>query len=116
MFPHTGNFNIITVGPHEDESCVRWKPRALSQRDRLGWLSVLGRQESRQVHALEDYFVFPVGHTTIVPAYGRVHKLGCANKNGVYLLPEQLDKEVTTPYFTALGVHSQLFPRSMQIT
>ena len=27
----TGNFNIITVGPHEDERCVRWKPQALSQ-------------------------------------------------------------------------------------
>ena len=79
-------------------------------------LRALGRQESRQVHALEDCFVFSVGHTTIVPAYGRVHKLGCANKNGVYLLPEQLDEEVTTPYFIALGVHSQLFPRNMQIT
>ena len=30
--------------------------------------------------------------------------------------PEQLDKEVTTPHFTAIGVHSQLFPRNMQIT
>ena len=58
----------------------------------------------------------PLGTPRFVPAYGRVHKLGCANKNGVYLLPEQLDKEVTTPYFTALGVHSQFFPRSMQIT
>ena len=64
------------------------------------FLRALGRQESRQVHALEDYFVFPVGHTTIVPAYGRVH-------------PEQLDEEVTTPHFIALGVHSQLFPRNM---
>ena len=105
----TGNFNIITVGPHEDERCVRWKLRALSQRDRLGWLRVLGRQESPQVHALEDYFVFSVWHITIVPSYGRVHKLGCANKKGVYLLPEQLDEEVTTPHFTALGAALTVF-------
>ena len=83
------------------------KPRALSQ---SAWAA---RKSSSRLGGL---FPLPVGHTTIVPAYGRVHKLGCANKNGVYLLPEQLDEEVRTPHFLALGVHSQLFPRNMQIT
>ena len=46
----------------------------------------LGRQESRQSHASEDYFVFTDGHIAIVPAFGRVDYLVYATRHHTFLI------------------------------